>query len=148
MKKKAVALLLGGLLACSAAPPQPAELDARHDACATCRMVVSDQKFAAQVVAPGAEPAFFDDIGCLATYLDGTQLPEGALAFVADHRTAEWVRADAAVFTRVASLDTPMGSHIVAHASEASRDADQLAQGGEPMGRGDVSRRLAGGQAR
>jgi copper chaperone NosL len=42
------------------------------------------------------------------------------------------VRADAAVYTEVASLATPMGSHLIAHADAASRDADPDAKGGRP----------------
>jgi copper chaperone NosL len=49
---------------------------------------------------------------------------------VADHRTRAWVPAAAAVFTRVPALQTPMGSHLVAHADAASRDADPDAAGG------------------
>ena len=143
-----ISFLLGALLACSAAPPQPATLDTRHETCGSCRMVVSDQKFAAQIVARGEGPMFFDDLGCLARRLGKAPLPEGAAIFVADHRTAEWVSAGAAVFTRVPLLDTPMGSHIIAHATEASRDADPAAQGGEHLNRSDVSPGLSKGASR
>ena len=52
------------------------------------------------------------------------------MAFVADHRTRAWVRADLAVYSRVAGLATPMGSRVVAHADAASRDQDPDARGG------------------
>jgi len=52
------------------------------------------------------------------------------MAYVADHRTSEWVPAAAAIFTSVAGLDTPMGSHVIAHASPSSRDADAAARAG------------------
>lgn len=124
---------------CSAAPPAPALLDTRNDACATCRMVVSDAKFAAQVVAPGEEPAFFDDLGCLAAYLgDHGRLPAHAIAYVADHRSGAWTPAASAVFTKVPALATPMGSHLVAHASTASRDADDGVRGGAPVAAADL----------
>jgi len=56
----------------------------------------------------------------------------GAVLYVADHRTKAWIRADAAVFTAVASLATPMDSHLIAHADAASRDADPGAVLGRP----------------
>ena len=59
--------------------------------------------------------------------------PRGATAFVADHRTKAWVRADRAVYTRVPGLETPMGSHVIAHADAASRDADPAAKTGQPV---------------
>jgi len=121
------------LASCSSGPPAPARLDTRNDACAWCRMAVSDARFAAQMVAPSEEPRFFDDIGCLAHYAAATKpLPRGAVLYVADHRTKAWIRADAAVFTAVASLATPMDSHLIAHADAASRDADPGAKGGTP----------------
>ena len=61
---------------------------------------------------PGELPRFFDDLGCLADYLTAGKAPAGAAAFVADHRTKAWVRADRAVYTRVPGLATPMGSHV------------------------------------
>jgi copper chaperone NosL len=96
-------------------------------------MSVSSAVFASQLVAPGEVPRFFDDLGCLADYLRAGKAPPGANAFVADHRTKEWVRADRAVYTKVDGLATPMGSHVIAHADAASRDQDRDARGGEPV---------------
>jgi copper chaperone NosL len=93
-------------------------------------MAVSEARFASQLVAPGEEPRFFDDLGCLASYLKAGRAAAAATAFVADHRTRAWVRADQAVYTRVNDLATPMGSHLIAHADAASRDRDALARGG------------------
>jgi copper chaperone NosL len=114
-------------------PPGPASLDTRNEACASCRMAVSDARFAAQLVAPGELPRFFDDLGCLADYLKAGRAPAGALAFVADHRTKGWLAADRAVYTRVPGLATPMGSHVIAHETAASRDADPDAKAGTPV---------------
>jgi copper chaperone NosL len=124
----------------------PAALDTKNDACAFCRMIVSDERTASQIVAPLEEPRFFDDFGCLASYLASATLPADAVVFVADHRTKEWVRADAAIFTRLSGSVGAMGSRIVAHASAASRDADPDSAGGttmpiaEVLGAGHASR--------
>lgn len=131
----AVALLCG-LAACSA-PPRPAGVTGA-EMCASCRMTVSDVHFAAQIVAPGEEPRFFDDIGCLARALKADPSAPGAVAFVADHRTGEWIRASEAVYTSTTRVATPMGSGIVAHANAASRDADAAAHGGEPRTPADL----------
>ena len=142
----ALALLAG---ACGGAAPGPASLDTRHDACAACRMAVSSRRFASQLVAPGEEPRFFDDLGCLAEYVRSQRsLPAGATAYVADHRTGEWIPAAAAVLTRVSGLETPMGSHVVAHANVASRDADPDARGGTPVSPNTFFDGLPGGGAR
>ena len=89
-------------------------------------MAVSAPRFAAQVVAPGEEPRFFDDLGCLRDWLRAhPSPPRGAVAYVADHRTGAWVRAAAAAYARVPGLATPMGSELVAHQDAGSRVADR-----------------------
>jgi len=126
-------LLALALQACESGPPQPAQLDTRNEQCAGCRMAVSQTRFASQLVAPGELPRFFDDLDCLAGFLRAGKAPKGAVAWVADHRTKAWVRADRAVYTRVPGLETPMGSHVIAHADAASRDQDPVARGGGPL---------------
>jgi copper chaperone NosL len=97
-------------------------------------MAVSDLRFAAQLVAPSEEPRFFDDIGCLATFLKSGGAPaKGQIAYVADHKTKQWIRAASALYTRVPGLQTPMNSFLVAHADTASRNADADAKDGTPM---------------
>ena len=136
MKVGSAVLGLSVLLAaaCRPAAPAPAALDPAHDSCGYCRMVVSDQRFASQLVAPYEEPRFFDDMGCLGNYLSGaTKLPARARVYVADHRTKAWIPAERAIYTRVEALTAPMGSHIIAHDSIASRDADPEAAAGSPI---------------
>ena len=135
------ALLLTALLpvACASGPPGPAPLDTGSETCSWCRMAISDVRSAGELVAPTEEPKFFDDIGCLGRYVAGTKLlPEGVVAYVADHRTKAWVRAGHAIYTKVAAVETPMGSHLMAHADVASRDADPGAKGGAPRALADV----------
>jgi copper chaperone NosL len=132
------AALLGLAVACGGGAPEPAALDTRNEACASCRMAVSDARLASQVVAPGELPRFFDDLGCLADFLKAGRAPKGVVAFVADHRTKAWVRADRAVYTRVAGLATPMGSHLVAHQDAASRAQDEAVAAGTQVTAAEV----------
>lgn len=116
---------------CGGGALKPEPLDLGREACAYCRMTISQSDVASQVLAPGELPKFFDDLGCLAHYLKATTaVADGAVIYVADHRTREWVRAGEAVFSRVPMLATPMSSHLAAHASVASRDADPNASAG------------------
>jgi copper chaperone NosL len=103
---------------------------ARHE---ERRLPVSDARLAAQIVAPGEEPKFFDDIGCLRDHLIRTPALRGSTAFVADHRTGVFIRASQALITRCPAVETPMGSHLLAHTDAASRDADPAAEGGTPV---------------
>jgi copper chaperone NosL len=104
-------------------------------------MTIASPRLAAQIVAQGEEPKFYDDIGCLVEGInrgDLREMGEEATAYVADHRTGAWVRAADAVYTRVDSVQTPMGSHLIAHADAPSRDADRDAAGGVEMPRSQV----------
>jgi len=129
-------VLLLGILAwsCGSSVPPPVALDPLHDACGSCRMIVSDAHFAAEIVSSSEPPVFFDDMGCVARYLAGhPSMPAGTVLYVADHRTKAWVPADLAVYTRVDALTAPMGSHVVAHADAASRDQDPDVADGTPL---------------
>lgn len=125
-----IALAIGA--ACAPGPPQPLDIRAGEDTCAHCRMTIVSMTTAAQIVEPGEEPIMFDEIGCLWSFVAGTPLGGGAIVFVADHRTGEWVDAATAVFTRT-SVHTPMSSGLLAHADLASQEADPAAQGGAPV---------------
>jgi copper chaperone NosL len=123
--------------ACSAGPDRPADLDTKTEICRSCRMPISDPRLAAQLTAPRQEPAFFDDIVCLRDFLARSPVPEASVAYVADHRTKAWVRASKALYTR-AAIETPMGSHWIAHADAASRDADPAAKSGVNVAASDI----------
>lgn len=133
MKRAAAFAAVLALLRCAGAEPAPAALDAKNDLCRTCRMPVSDPRLSAQLVAPGEEPLFFDDIGCLRDHLIQHPAVRGSVAFVVDHRTGAFVRSGRALFTRCPAVETPMASHLLAHADAASRDADPAARGGAPV---------------
>jgi copper chaperone NosL len=132
------AAFLAILAACASGPPRPATLVPGQEICAYCRMTVSEPRFASQIVASGEEALFFDDHGCLRDFLRAGRAPEGGVAFVADHRTLQWVEAGRAVYTRVPGLHTPMGSGLIAHADAASRDADPVAKRGTALSAADV----------
>ena len=88
-------------------------------------MTVSQPEFASQVLVEGELPKFFDDLGCLHSYLTSAAPgPEGGVIFVTDHHTREWLRSEAAIYSRAPALSTPMASHLVAHATPDSRKAD------------------------
>ena len=137
------------VMACSSGPPPPARLDTKNEACRFCRMAVSNQRFAAQLVAPSEEPKFFDDIGCLRNFLrQQPSLSPGTVAYVADHWTRDWVPAAQAVFTKAPEVATPMASGLIAHRDLASRDQDPATRGGTPVAVIDILGVLAASPGR
>lgn len=66
--------------------------------CAHCKMLVSDKRYAAQVIDETGEHRFFDDIGCMVLWIDAHKAPERAWVRVEtsgawlDARTAQYVQ--------------------------------------------------------
>jgi copper chaperone NosL len=127
----AVSILL--LVACGGGGDGPAPVDTKNDACAWCRMSVSDLRFAAQLTAPGHEPKLFDDAGCLRDWLKEPREAAEWTAWLSDHRTKEWVKATDAVVVRDPTVQTPMDSGLVAWTNAASREQDPAGKGGTPL---------------
>ena len=111
-----LALLAAG---CSGSlEPQPVAIDRAE--CARCRMLISSDATGGQIVSARAEPRFYDDIGCLAA-----DAPHDAAQTRIYVRTTAgtWMEARAAAFAEVPAANTPMGSNILAFASESAARA-------------------------
>jgi copper chaperone NosL len=121
----AVALLLAaGCGGASAWPPPPAQVHLGEDACAFCRMIVSDARFAAQAqtrTAAGAQ--VFDDLGCLITSSKSAPLdPQGI--YVRQFDGDAWVRGDQAVVVRAEDISSPMGSGLAVFATRTAAESE------------------------
>ncbi len=80
--------------------------------CAHCRMLVSDARYAAQVVA-GGDRKYFDDVGCMVRWLEDRKAAgksgadrNGDRAWVRDATANRWLEAERARYVRGAK--TPM----------------------------------------
>jgi copper chaperone NosL len=89
--------------------------------CEACKMIISEEPFAAAAVvttSTGVQKFAFDDIGCLLEFLRELNRTGEVRAYVHDHGALVWLDARQAVFIRGESLQTPMGSHLAASASQ------------------------------
>jgi nitrous oxide reductase accessory protein NosL len=128
-------LTLGGC-ARKALTPEPLPVDRVE--CARCRMLISNERGAAQIVSPSDETRYYDDVGCLAG--GWTARHEGARAFV--RVEADWLDARVASFAQPAGAQTAMGSGIVAFRTpEAAARADRS---GRALTFDDIVRTAAG----
>lgn len=132
MSRAWMLLVALGLAACAPATARPIEPRLGDDGCAQCRMILVSIRTAAQIAAPGTEPIFFDDLGCLRDYLQAHALQADAVVFVTDHHRGGWHDGREALLTRTA-VRTPMGSGVIAHADRGSRDGDPDAFHGETL---------------
>jgi copper chaperone NosL len=123
------------LAACEPADgPTPIAFD--REPCAHCRMLISDQAFAAQLQLDGEDPLSFDDPGCLLRYRAERQ-PHSRAAWYHHLREARWIPESEVAFVRVPL--SPMGYGIGAvdrgtPDSFALEDAEQYVR--SPRGEG------------
>lgn len=98
-----------------------------EEACASCRMIIADEHFAAAIVAPTGEALKFDDIGCLVEHEAGRFRPDAAY-WVRDAGSGAWLDARAARFAHSPGVASPMGFGLAAHpADRASGGPDARA---------------------
>lgn len=117
-------LLLAAACGSGRLAPLPVPLD--RVSCSRCGMLVSDGRTAAQALAAGEEPRFYDDIGCAAA---DTSLTAAAEIYVSSG-DGKWLPAGQAFYARAADSRTPMGYGFAAFPSASaarSRDKDRQA---------------------
>jgi hypothetical protein len=86
-----------------------------RDMCERCKMVVSERKYAAEIVDPKTDKVYyFDDIGCAVLWLEEEKIPwaDRAKIWVTDAKTGEWLDARTAKYTD--DSITPMAYGIAA----------------------------------
>ena len=86
-----------------------------EDMCSQCRMAISQQAFAAEIITKAEEVFKFDDLGCLERFKESSGEIEIAAVFVKDYQTKVWLRFERSVIVQT-GLQTPMGSGKIAFA--------------------------------
>lgn len=104
----ALLVLQGACARAPAWPPAAAELRPGEEACAECRMFVSDPRFAAQRHSHEGTLEWFDDLGCLLERHVPLGIdPQGV--FVRAFEGGSWLRGDVAIAVRSQEIASPMG---------------------------------------
>jgi copper chaperone NosL len=121
-------------------PAGPAEVHYGEDVCDRCKMIISDQRFAAQYVMNDGRVKKFDDFGCMAAELgnDGGKDEVGGI-YVTDFATGSWLDARKAHYLKSPDIASPMGYGIAAFGSlEALKSDTQYRPGAEISGFDDI----------
>jgi len=93
----------------------PAKVHWDRDMCERCKMVLSERKYAAQVVNPRTNKVYeFDDLGCAVLWLSEEKIPwaKEAKIWVTDAKTGQWLDARTAEYTD--DSITPMAYGVAA----------------------------------
>jgi copper chaperone NosL len=86
----------------------PIEVTWDRDLCQECRMVLSDNRYAAQIVDTKGKNFLFDDVGCAVLWLRKKDWRDSARIWVSDYKTSKWIEADKANW-QYGDPHTPMG---------------------------------------
>lgn len=134
--KQAVAAVAMLLLACSLsscdAGPEPMRYG--KDECTGCKMIVSDQRFGAEIVTKKGRVLKFDDIGCMNDFIKSGAIAEADIKqrVVCDfNHPNTFIPAEKALFLRNDELKSPMRSDSAAFATQTELEAvkSQLGSG-------------------
>lgn len=126
MKKCLVFSTLLLLLLSACISQEPKEINLHTDECAYCKMVISDQQFASQLVSDKGKSYPFDSIECMAAYAyQTTDIAENAKLYAADYtRRGEWLLLDNADIYHAESVPSPMGLSLFALPGQEPIPAD------------------------
>ncbi len=125
MKNWILFLIVGVIVgSCGAEGPEPILLN--KDACAGCKMSISEGNFAAELITSKGRVYKFDDLQCMRDYVQSNVGLSPAQFYVADYQKEnELIEATTAWYVQSEEIRSPMGGHTAAFADKAA--AEQLA---------------------
>ncbi|MBF0279696.1 MAG: nitrous oxide reductase accessory protein NosL [SAR324 cluster bacterium] len=102
-------------IACKKQNPDqlPVEVSWDRDVCTECGMVISDHRYAAQIINREGRAFVFDDIGCAVNWLKNKSWKNQARIWISDFETQQWIDVEKA-YWRFGDPNTPMGYGFVA----------------------------------
>lgn len=112
-----------------AAPAGPPEVRYGVDPCDRCQMIINEARHAAAYVTPAGDVRRFDDLGCLVAHR--AEAPEPVSAVWVHGADGAWLEGARASVVRAPDVITPMGSGLLAFASEEEARAFAAGRGGE-----------------
>ena len=117
-RRRALALLAAALavVACNKSDAATEPVWGKEP-CAHCKMLVSDKRYAAQLVDEAGEHRFFDDVGCMVLFMEGKKPPERAWA--RESTAGVWVDARTAKYVQGARTPMDFGFEARADATIA-----------------------------
>ncbi len=118
-----LSMMLLCLVGCGASGVRPVDIFP-EDNCAQCRMAISDEKFASEIVSDEGEAFKFDDLGCMLKFRTKRNDVKIAGIFLKDYESKEWIPYERAAIIE-SDVDTPMGSGKIAFASSEKANAFQ-----------------------
>jgi copper chaperone NosL len=109
---KVILLPLLLLSSCSPAEPEPIKINSDH--CDNCKMMISDLKFAAELVTSKGRIYKFDDLSCLLNFQKDHKIDYKLILLFDYNSPDEFEQASALYFVKSQNLKSPMGGNTAA----------------------------------
>jgi copper chaperone NosL len=143
-----VIILFSMALLLAACADGPRDIEVGAEECAHCRMIVSEERFAAQLRTEQGRSYVFDSIECMAEFIqDAAATDETTIrgTWVTDFdRPGTWLPAGEAAYLRSPQLRSPMGLNLSAYARPEDARIQQVELGGEVLTWSQVGEVVAG----
>lgn len=136
-------LLVSTGLSCS---PSPEPIRYGSDECTVCKMIISDQRFGAEIVSTTGKVYKFDSIECMVNHLLRQRQQDGTVALtlvVNFFSPGTLMDAHNAHYLRSENLPSPMGADLSAYSSEAEVQRARSQYGGSVLSWEEVERYIA-----
>ncbi len=126
----AAAFAITTAIGCSSGP-EPIRYG--KDACAACKMTLTDKRFGAEIVTQKGKAFIFDDLNCLTSFLKGGTVFESDVAQIVSvdfNHTGAFVDVQKAFFLQNDAIKSPMRGDIASFSTAQDRDALKAQIGG------------------
>ncbi len=132
---------LGLLILATACSQEPAVIHYGSDECAHCKMMITDEQFASQIVTDKGKALKFDAIECMAVYQrENADELQGAIRYVSDYnQPGNWLKAKEAQFVKSEVVNSPMGESLLAFPSQEEAKKHITERPGQLLGWSEVS---------
>lgn len=106
------------LCSCTSSETKPTDIYP-EDICSQCRMAISDQRFAAEIISDQNEVFKFDDLACMENFRNTSHNVKALGVFVKDYPSKSWIPLSRSIIVET-DLASPMGSGKVAFSDSAA----------------------------
>lgn len=132
---------IGIFLLLTACSQEPATIHYGSDECDHCKMMITDPRFASQIVTDKGKAYKFDAIECMAVYQrQHSDELKGAKLWVNNFdNPGEWLAASNAQYVKSEVIKSPMGKSLLAFPSQVSAEKHLQEMPGKLLGWNDVS---------
>lgn len=116
-------LILGMSAFTSCSNFEPEKIKYNYDQCESCKMSISDTRFACELITKKGRAYKFDDLSCMSSYVMANTSMYIEKYFINDYlNSKELVPIESLNFLKAESLNSPMAGNIAAFVSKDSAD--------------------------